>query len=119
MVSRGFARLGAALVVTALLASAPYPAEAAQGQAKSELNEHIASARELMVKDPAAALNQADAAIRLAPPPSKEDTRKIEGTWLRAQALNRLGNQSQALEAAEPALSDARRLAPGSPGAHP
>ena len=114
MVSRGFARLGAALVVTALLASAPYPAEAAQGQAKSELNEHIASARELMVKDPAAALNQADAAIRLAPPPSKEDTRKIEGTWLRAQALNRLGNQSQALEAAEPALSDARRLAPGS-----
>ena len=114
MVSLGFARLGASLAVSALLASAPFPAEAAQGQAKSELNEHIASARELMVKDPAAALNQADAAIRLAPPPSKEDTRKIEGTWLRAQALNRLGNQSKALEAAEPALSDARRLAPGS-----
>ncbi|MFM8377538.1 MAG: hypothetical protein ACKN9P_15990, partial [Phenylobacterium sp.] len=71
-------------------------------------------AQDLMVTDPNGSLTLVDEVLRGRKPNSEADKIYIEACWLKAQALNRLGRQSEALAVVEPAIVAASKIAPDS-----
>jgi len=71
----------------------------------------IEEAKEILVADPAGALEIVDRLIASATKDDLPQLSKIEACWLKAQALSRLGRNKEALEIVNPAIDDTRRIA--------
>ena len=90
-----------------------YSADRAGQERSLPARQSIERAKELIVTNPAGALDLAEGVLSGDAGGPTDPLTPIEAAWLKAQALSRLGRNQEALSVVEPAVLEASQKAPG------